>query len=93
MKNKALIVAVSEFTTLVQSKAFLIGLLMMPIFMSIAFGVQKFTRNATDVKDRAFVVVDRTGALYAPFDVKYRIAAPRIASSDCRASWARDFST
>src|SRR6187402_1466889 len=66
MKNKALIVAVSEFTTLVQSKAFLIGLLMMPIFMGIAFGVQKFTRNATDVKDRAFVVVDRTGVLYAP---------------------------
>ena len=39
---------------------------MMPVFMAIAFGVQKFTRNATDVKDRAFVVVDRTGALYAP---------------------------
>jgi ABC-2 type transport system permease protein len=66
MKNKALIVAVSEFTTLVRSKAFLIGLLMMPVFMAIAFGVQKFSRNATDIKDRAFVVVDRTGKLYAP---------------------------
>ena len=33
MKNKALIVAISEFTTLVQSKAFIVGLLMMPIFM------------------------------------------------------------
>ena len=52
MKNKALIVAVSEFTTLVQSKAFLIGLLMMPVFMGIALGVQKFSSNATDVKDR-----------------------------------------
>ena len=66
MKNKALIVAVSEFTTLVQSKAFLIGLLMMPVFAGIALGVSKFTRNATDIKDRVFVVVDRTGALYAP---------------------------
>jgi ABC-2 type transport system permease protein len=66
MKNKALIVAVSEFTTLVRSKAFVLGLLMMPVFMLIAFGVQKFSRNATDVKDRAFVVVDRTGALFAP---------------------------
>lgn len=64
--NKALIVAVSEFTTLVRSKAFIVGLLMMPVFMAIAIGVQKFTRNATDVKDRAFVVVDRTGALYTP---------------------------
>jgi ABC-2 type transport system permease protein len=66
MKNKALIVAVSEFTTLVQSKAFIVGLLMMPIFMVIAIGVQKYTREATDIKDRPFVVVDRTGTLYAP---------------------------
>jgi ABC-2 type transport system permease protein len=64
--NKAMIVAVSEFTTLVRSKAFIVGLVMMPVFMAIAFGVQKFTKNATDVKDRVFVVVDRTGALYAP---------------------------
>ena len=64
--NKALIVAASEFNTLVRSKAFLLGLLMMPVFMAIAFGVQKFTRNATDVKDRVFVVVDRSAALYAP---------------------------
>ena len=66
MKNKALIVAVSEFTTLVQSKAFIIGLVMMPVFIVIAASVQKFTRNATDVKDRPFVVVDRTGVLYGP---------------------------
>src|SRR5258708_26049588 len=66
MKNKALIVAISEFTTMVHSKAFLIGLLMMPVFMGIAVGVQRFTRDATDIKDRAFVVVDRSGALYAP---------------------------
>ena len=66
MKNKALIVAVSEFTTLVRSKGFLVGLIMMPVFMGIAFGVQKFTRNATDIKDRQFVVVDRSGRLFAP---------------------------
>ena len=64
MKNKALIVALSEFNTLTRSKAFIIGILMMPVFMAIAFGVQKFTRNATDVKDRSFVVVDRTGAIF-----------------------------
>src|SRR6266540_4174694 len=40
MKNKALIVAISEFNTLTRSKAFLVGILMMPIFMAIAFGVQ-----------------------------------------------------
>lgn len=66
MKNKALIVALSEFTTLVRSKGFLVGLLMMPIFMGIAMGVQKFTRDATDTRDRPFVVVDRSGVLYGP---------------------------
>src|SRR5689334_17325906 len=66
MKNKALIVAISEFTTLVRSKAFVVGLLMMPLFSAVAFGVQKFTRDATDIRDRRFVVVDRSGVLYAP---------------------------
>jgi ABC-2 type transport system permease protein len=64
MKNKAAIVALSEFNTLTRSKAFVIGILMMPVFMGIAFGVQKFTRNATDIKDRPFVVIDHTGVLY-----------------------------
>ncbi|HVD93607.1 MAG TPA: ABC transporter permease [Vicinamibacterales bacterium] len=66
MKNKALIVALSEFTTLVRSKAFLAGLLMMPVFMGIAIGVQRFTRDASDIKDRPFVVVDRSGVLFGP---------------------------
>jgi ABC-2 type transport system permease protein len=64
MTNKTLIVALSEFNTLTRSKAFLVGILLMPIFMGIALGVQKFTRNATDIKERRFVVIDRTGALY-----------------------------
>ena len=38
----------------------------MPVFMGIAVGVQKFTREATDIKDRPFVVVDRSGALFGP---------------------------
>jgi len=64
MKNKALIVAISEFNTLTRSKAFLIGLALMPIIIAVAFGVQKFTRNNVDLKDSRFVVVDRSGVLY-----------------------------
>ncbi len=64
MKNKAAIVALCEFNTLTHSKAFIIGIMMMPIFLVIALGVQKFTRNATDVRDRSFAVVDRTGVVY-----------------------------
>ncbi len=64
MKHKALIVAVSEFNTLTRSKAFLIGLAIIPIILAIALGVQKMTRNAVDTKDHHVVVVDRSGAIY-----------------------------
>jgi ABC-2 type transport system permease protein len=84
--NKAVIVAISEFTTLVRSKAFLVGLLMMPVFMVVAIGVQKFTKDAVDIKDRRFAVVDRTGELYAPikaaadeWNANARAAAPQTA--------------
>ena len=64
MKHKTLIVAVSEFTTLTRSKAFLVGLALMPVIMAIALGVQKFTRDTVDTRDRPFVVVDRSGVLF-----------------------------
>jgi ABC-2 type transport system permease protein len=64
MKNKTLIVAVSEFNTLTRSKAFLIGLALMPVIMAIGLGVQKLTHDAVDTKARPFVVVDRTGVLF-----------------------------
>ena len=89
-KNKTLIVALSEFTTLTKSKAFLIGILMMPVFMGIAFAVQKFTRNATDIKDRHFVVVDRTGVLYGPLAAaaeEWNRASPRPACRRSRGSF------
>ena len=79
--NKAMIVAVSEFNTLTRSKAFILGLVMMPVFMGIALGVSKFTKNATDVKDRVFVVVDRTGALYPSIDRFTRPATGPSASA------------
>src|SRR6185437_11479359 len=66
MTSKTLIIANSEFTTLTRSKAFLIGLALMPVILAIAFGIQKFTHDAVDTRDRAFVVVDRSGFLYEP---------------------------
>lgn len=62
--QKTLIIAQSEFTTLTRSKAFAIGLLMMPILMGVAFGAQRFTKDTSDRGDHRFAVVDRTGVLY-----------------------------
>jgi ABC-2 type transport system permease protein len=64
--DRTFTVALSEFTTLSRSKAFLLGLLLMPVIVLVAFGVQMLTKNSSDVKDRAFVVIDGTGVLYAP---------------------------
>jgi len=65
MKSKALIVAVTELSMRVRSKAFLISLALMPLIVAVGFGVHRFTRDAVDTKDRRFVVVDRSGVLYA----------------------------
>jgi ABC-2 type transport system permease protein len=64
MRTKVPVIAVSEFTTLVQSKAFLLGLVLMPVFMLVAMGVQRFTRDVVDTRDKAFVVIDRSGVLF-----------------------------
>jgi len=64
--NRILIVAQSEFLTLVKTKAFLIGLLLMPIITAGAIGFQIYAQKHSDRDDHKFVVIDHTGALYAP---------------------------
>jgi ABC-2 type transport system permease protein len=62
--HKTLIVASSEVVTLTRSKAFLIGLVLMPVLMAIAFGAQRMTKDAGGKGDRRFAVVDHTGTLF-----------------------------
>jgi ABC-2 type transport system permease protein len=64
--RKTLIVAQSEFTTLVKTKAFLISLILMPIVMGGSIMLVRATRDATDSKDRTFAVVDYTGVIAEP---------------------------
>ena len=45
--NKTLIVATSEFSTLVRTKAFLITLILMPILMGGSIMMSRAARNAT----------------------------------------------
>jgi ABC-2 type transport system permease protein len=75
--SKILVVAGSEFSTAVKSKAFVIGIVMLPIFMGGAIAVEKFSEKHADVSDRKVAIVDRTGAL---FDVVAEKAARRNAA-------------
>jgi len=63
---KTLIVAQSEFATLVRSKAFIVSIILMPIVMVLSVVLMRATKNATDGKDRTFAVVDYTGVLAEP---------------------------
>lgn len=61
--KKTLIVAQSEFATLVRSKAFVISVILMPIVMFGSIALIRATKESGDVKDRRFAYVDQTGVV------------------------------
>lgn len=61
--NKVLAVAKYEYLIAVTSKAFLLGVVMMPVFMGGAIVVQYLTRDQVDLTARKVAVIDKTGRL------------------------------
>lgn len=64
--RKTLIVAQSEFATLVHSKAFIISMILMPVVMGVSILLVRATKDSTDGKDRTFAVVDYSGVIAEP---------------------------
>jgi ABC-2 type transport system permease protein len=64
--NRVLIVASSEFQTLIKTKAFIISILLVPVLVGASIGFQAFAEKRLDREDRALAVIDHTGVLYAP---------------------------
>lgn len=62
---KTLVVARTEYISSVSSKAFIVGVLMMPVFMGGTFVVQYLTRDQVDLSDRKVAIVDHTGELFS----------------------------
>ncbi len=60
--SKVITIAVAEFEQAVRSRAFLLGLLAVPLLMGLAFGVQALTARR-DSSERRFAIVDRTGVV------------------------------
>lgn len=60
--SKVIIIAVAEYEQAVRSRAFLIGLLAVPLLMALAFGIQALTARR-DTSERHFAIVDRTGVV------------------------------
>ena len=63
--NKVWRVAATEYLNAVRSKAFIIGVLAVPLIMAISIGAQFYAQKKTDVTPRRFAVLDRSGQLYA----------------------------
>lgn len=62
--NRVFIVARSEFLTIVRGKAFIIGVLMVPVLVAASIVFQIFAERRADVADHRLAVIDRTGVLY-----------------------------
>lgn len=62
--SRIAIVAASEFLTLVRTKAFLIGVMLMPVFMGGAIVFQRFTEKRLDTTSREVAVIDHTNAIF-----------------------------
>lgn len=62
--DKLFVVAASEASMAIRSKAFIIGMTLVPVFMGVSIGFQKMTQNQADLEERRFAVIDETGVAY-----------------------------
>ncbi|MEO5895195.1 MAG: ABC transporter permease [Vicinamibacterales bacterium] len=67
--HKTLVVAQSEFGTLIRSKAFIISIILMPIIMVGSALLVRATRNSGDGQPRRFAYIDRTGVMGPELEV------------------------
>jgi len=62
--RKTLVVAMREYQAAVKTKAFIITLILMPVFYGGMIGVQLLLRDKVDTADKRIAVWDRSGQLY-----------------------------
>ncbi|MBV8843713.1 MAG: hypothetical protein JO307_12965, partial [Bryobacterales bacterium] len=62
--RKTMVVALRDYQAAVKSKAFLVGLLMMPLMFGGGILFQIVFRNNNDIRDKRVAVVDYTGQLF-----------------------------
>ena len=61
--RKIISIAVTEFFTSLRSKAFILGALAVPLFSATAIFVLQFGSSRADTSDKAFAIIDQTGAV------------------------------
>ena len=67
--SRILTIAQSEFLTLVKTKAFIIGIFLMPVLMGLFIFFMSYAERHSDTENRRFAVIDQTGVLYSAVEV------------------------
>ena len=62
--KKIWIVASTEFGSMIRTKSFLIGIMLLPVITGASILFQMVLSKRVDTRTRTIVVIDRTGALY-----------------------------
>lgn len=62
--SRILTIAETEFLSLVRTKAFIIGILLMPALMVVFITFMNYAEDHVDTTDRALAIIDGTGVLY-----------------------------
>ena len=68
--SKTWIVAYCEYIRAVRTKAFIIGVALMPVLMGAGLIMTAIMEAVVDIEDRHFAIVDRTGELYAALEAR-----------------------
>ncbi len=68
--RKILVIAVREYRAAVQTKAFLVMILAMPMFMVGSIVVQKLMSDKVDTNDKTVAVWDQTGQLFPKLEIE-----------------------
>ena len=68
MLHKVWAIAVREYRAAVQSKAFILSLVLMPVIWGGSIGLQRLVKKAEDRSTKKFAVIDRTQRLRPALD-------------------------
>ena len=79
-------VALTEYLNAVRSKAFIIGVLALPILMAVSVGVQLYAQKKTDLTPRRFAVLDRSGQIYETLAAKAKARNDWLRTNDASVS-------
>jgi len=76
--NKIWRVTGTEYLNAVRSKAFILGVLALPVIIAISIGAQLYAQKKTDLTPRRFAVLDRSGQLYPALAAKAKARTDAI---------------